>query len=180
MSGFFYALHQALHLCQSLEAMVGTTKWIYLKKNPITTRSEKYTKESVYWKSLYDFLSVIYPVLQLLQIANSNKPGMDCIYHLSYKANCEIEKSKETLDDVIVFVRSLISDDDEAYATYSDSESEDGNEDTLEQEYDDDKEDIFDYLQYDSSDSGEEEDKQDAIDSQFYLTKFYVILKKGE
>ena len=77
---------------------------------------------------------------------------MDQLCHLSYKAHCETEKSKEHLDDVTLFVRSLINPDDDADATYSESQSEDGNDDDLEQEYNNDKEDIFDDLEYDDSD----------------------------
>ena len=77
MSGFFYDLHQALCINQSLEVTVGTPKWLAMKKKPIMTRSEKYTKDTVYWKILYALLCAIYPVLNLLQIADSNKPGMD-------------------------------------------------------------------------------------------------------
>ena len=56
---------------------------------------------------------------------------MDQLYHLSYKSHCAIENIKELLDDVILFVRSLINAYDEAYVTYSDSDSEGGNEDYL-------------------------------------------------
>ena len=78
-----------------------------------------------------------------------------------------------------LFVIILINVDDEVDATYSDSESKDGNANYLEEEYDDDEEDIFCDLEYDYSDSEEEEDQYEAIDFQLYLTKFYVILKKG-
>ena len=121
MAGFFYALYQELRICQQLEATVGTTKWLALKKKPITTRAEKYIKDYVYWKRLYDLLRAIWPVLKLLKIDHSSKPGMDQLCHLSYKAHCETEKSKEHLDDVTLFVRSLINPDDEADATYSES-----------------------------------------------------------
>ena len=78
------------------------------------------------------------------------------------------------------FVISLINSDDEADDTYSDSESEDGNEYTLEQEYDDDKEDIFDDLEYDDVNSEEEEDQDFAIDFQLHLGKIDALKKKGK
>ena len=71
---------------------------------------------------------------------------MDRLYCIFYKDHCTIQKSKEPLDNVTLFVRILINGDDEVDATYSDPESEDGNNDDLERGYDDDKEDIFDYL----------------------------------
>ena len=71
---------------------------------------------------------------------------MDRLYCIFYKDHCTIQKSKEPLDNVTLFVRILINGDDEVDATYSDPESEDGNNDDLEQGYDDDKEDIYEYL----------------------------------
>ena len=80
---------------------------------------------------------------------------MDRLYQILYKAYRAIKNSKETIDDVNCFVRSLINVDDEADATYSESESEDGNEDDLQEEYDDGMEYIFNELKYDDSDSEE-------------------------
>ena len=98
MYGFFYDLHQSICLSQSLKYKFDTPKWLDLKKNPIMTRYEKYIKDDMYWKRLFALLRAICPVLKLLRISDSNKPGMDRIYHLSYKAHYAIEKSKEPLD----------------------------------------------------------------------------------
>ena len=92
------------------------------------TRADKYIKDAAYWKSLYTLLHSIWSVLKLMHIVDSTKPDMDRLYHLLYKAQCSIENSKELLDNVTLFVRSLINADDEADATYSDSKSEDVNE----------------------------------------------------
>ena len=75
-------MNRVLRLHQSLEATVGTPKWIALKKKLITTRAEKDIKGAVYFKRFYALLREIWPVLKLLRIADSNKPGMDWIYHL--------------------------------------------------------------------------------------------------
>ena len=89
---------------------------------------------------------------------------MDQLYHLSYKSHCAIENIKEPLDDVILFVIILINADYQAYATYSDSDSEGGNEDDLNEDYDDYEEDIFNDLDYYGSDIEEEEEQDDAVD----------------
>ena len=89
---------------------------------------------------------------------------MDQLYHLSYKSHCAIENIKEPLDDVILFVIILINADYQAYATYSDSDSEGGNEDDLNQDHDDYEEDIFNDLDYYGSDIEEEEEQDDAVD----------------
>ena len=70
-----------------------------------------------------------------------------------YKAHCAIKKTREHLDDVALFVRSLKNADDEADDNYYDSEYEDSNDNYIEKEYADNKEDIFDDLEYDDSDS---------------------------
>ena len=100
---------------------------------------------------------------------------MDQLYHLSYKSHCAIENIKEPIDDVILFVRTLINTDDEAYATYSDSDYGGGNEDDLNWEYDDYEEDIFNDLEYYGSDSEEEEDQDDAIDFSTLSERIYVL-----
>ena len=108
---------------------------------------------------MYDLLHTIWPVLKLLQISDSDKPDTDHIYHLSYKAHCEIEKSKEFLDNVTLFVRSLINYNnynDEVDDTYYNSESEYGNNDDIEEECDDDEENIFNDLDWDDNDSEQE------------------------
>ena len=66
MASFFYTLHQALLIHQSLEAMAGPTKWLALKKKAITTRSEKDIKGAVYFKRFYALLREIWPVSKLL------------------------------------------------------------------------------------------------------------------
>ena len=101
------------------------------------------------------------------------------IYHIFYKAHCAIKNIKETIDDVTLFVRSLINADDEADDTYSESEAEDGNADDLEEEYDNYKEYIFYDLEYDDSDSEEEEEKDDAIDFSNLSEKIYMLKKNG-
>ena len=108
-----------------------------LKKKPIATTANKDIKGALNCKRLYTLLRAIWLVLELPWIADLNKPGMDRLYQILYKAYRAIKNSKETLDDVNCFVRSLINVDDEADATYSESESEDGNEDDLQEEYDD-------------------------------------------
>ena len=115
-----------------------------------------------------------------MHIVDSTKPDMDRLYHLLYKAQCSIENSKELLDNVTLFVRSLINADDEADATYSDSKSEDVNENGIQEDYDDEEEDILGDLGYDDSDSEEKEDQYGAIYFQLYLTKFHALQKKGE
>ena len=70
MASFFYTLHQALLIHQSLEAMDGPTKWLALKKKAITTRSEKYIKDAVYWRRSYALLCEIWYVLKILQISD--------------------------------------------------------------------------------------------------------------
>ena len=95
------------------------------------TRAEKDIKDSVYCKMLHSLLHAIWPVLKLLKLFDLNKPGMDHLCHLSYKDHCAIKKSKEPLDDVTFFLRSLINAYGEADSTYSDSESEDGNYDHI-------------------------------------------------
>lgn len=118
--------------------------------------------------------------LEAMRISNSNKPSMERLYHISYKSHCAIKNSKEPPDNVTLFVRGLIYSHDETYATYSASEYEDGNNDGLEEDYDYDKDDIFDDLEYGDSDSEEKEEQDDAIDFQLYLTKFYVLSKMGQ
>ena len=103
---------------------------------------------------------------------------MDRLYNLPYKASCAIKNSKEPLNDVTLFVRSLINANDEADATYSESDSEYGNDGDIEDDYYDDKEGIFDDLEYDDSYIKEEEDQDDAIDFSSLSEKFYVLLKK--
>ena len=80
MADFFYNLHQLIRLCQSLEATVGTPKWVAMKKNPIITRYEKDIKDAVYWENFHALLHAIWPVLKLLKFSDSNKPDMDCLY----------------------------------------------------------------------------------------------------
>ena len=65
MDGFFYDLHRALCLNQSLKVTVGTPTWLFLKKKPIMTRSEKDIKDDVYWKRLYALLRAICTILKL-------------------------------------------------------------------------------------------------------------------
>ena len=128
MAGFFCALHQVLHLLHSLEAMVGTPEWLSLENKPIITSEEKDTKDSFYWKMFNDLLRTIWHVLKLLWISNSNKPGVDRICRLSYKDHFSIENIKEPLDGVTLFVRILISSNDDADAAYSHLYSEYGND----------------------------------------------------
>ena len=83
------------------------------------TRDEKDIKDNIYWKSLYALLRVTRTFLKLLNIFDSDKPVLDRLYLLSYKAQCVIENSKKPLDVVTFLVRSLINADDEVDATYS-------------------------------------------------------------
>ena len=104
---------------------------------------------------------------------------MDCLFRLQYKSYCPIKNSKEPLDGVTFFVKSLINSDDESDVTYSGSQYEDGNDNNLEEDYYDDEEDIFDDFYFGDID-GEEEEYDDAIDFQIYLKNSMCFKQKGE
>ena len=79
---------------------------------------------------------------------------------------------------MILFVRILINAQDEVDATYSDSGSEDLNNNDLEDDYDDYREDIFDDLEYDDSDKEEEQEQDYAIEFSTLSDKIICAFKK--
>ena len=142
MAGFFYAMHRALRLSPALLATVHSTKWAaFLKGNnkAVIKRAEADIKDKPFWKRVYILLRAVWPVLKLLRISDSNKPGMDKMFYLNYKTTQAIEKSKEALDDVTLFSSTDTSlADAESDALYS--ESEDEEEEEEEEEVDEEEE----------------------------------------
>jgi hypothetical protein len=103
MAGFFYALHRALRLRTALEATVANQKWHALERKPIMKRAEEDIKCAKYWKSSYVLLRAVFPLLKLLRLSDSNKPGMDKMYYYINQARSSLEKSKESLNDDNLF-----------------------------------------------------------------------------
>ena len=77
-------------------------------------------------------------------------------------------------------LEGFINADDEADAIYYESEYKYVNEDYLEDEYDYDEEGIFDDLEYDDSDSEEEEKQDNAIYFSTSSEKMYVLSKESQ
>ena len=104
MAGYFYAMHRALRLKPALEATVHSTAWKNLKRNdPIIKRAASDIKDADHWQRLYILLRALWPVLKLLRISDSNKPGMDKIVYLVNRARKALENSTEFLSDSKLF-----------------------------------------------------------------------------
>ena len=132
-------------------------------------RAEHDIKNGAYWKRVYIMLRTLWPVLKLLRIADSNKPGMDRLYYLTYKAMMAIEKSVDCLDDPTLFDGNNELPEDEEDAHFSDSGSE--GEDEVEQVGEDDPledgvtfdpldEDLYNYDNEDKGAEAAEEDEE--------------------
>ena len=154
MAGYFYAMHRALRLKPALEATVHSTPWKNLKRNdPIIKRAASDIKDANHWQRLYILLRALWPVLKLLRISDSNKPGMDKIVYLVHKARMSLENSTEFLSDCELFgevseadlttieVDGDDSDDDESDDELSvDGEEEGTSEDGTEEQGEEDNE----------------------------------------
>ena len=87
MSYFFYAMHRSLRLSNQLLATVHSAKWEALKlKKPLVTRAVEDIKDKLHWKRVYVVLRAVWPILKLLCISDSDKPGMDKVFYLCHKA----------------------------------------------------------------------------------------------
>jgi len=175
MSYFFYAMHRSLRLSPQLLATVHSAKWEALKLNkPLIKRAVEDIKDKLHWKRVYVLLRAVWPVLKLLRIADSDKPGMDKIYYLCHKAKEAMAASSELLNDTDLFPTELDLSDAEADANYSDSDDEDEvEEEDAEEEVADEAEEVA-----DDDDDNSDDDEEEVIDVTSMAGKCAAAFKK--
>ena len=104
MAFFFYCMHRALRLKGPLQSAVHSAKFQALKlKEAIVTRAVSDIKDEQHWKRVYVVLRALWPVLKLLRLCDSQKPGMDKLYYLTHMARVALRKSKDNLNDTDLF-----------------------------------------------------------------------------
>lgn len=142
-----YALHRLLRCKPALLATVHSPQFGALTNvKAVVHRAADDVKHDLFWKRVFVFLRAIFPLLQLLRIADSDKPNMDKLYFLLNKAREHLSKSKKDLmDDFLFPARLNISAEDEANASFDDADEVEHDDEDGEYagQFDDDDEDVY-------------------------------------
>lgn len=146
-AGYYIALHRLLRCKAALLATVHSQQFGALTNvKAIVHRAADDVKTQLFWKRVFVLLRAIFPLLQLLRIADSDKPNMDKLYFLLNKAREHLSKSKtDLMDDFLFPARVNVSAQDQADASFDDAEEveEDDDDDEYAGQFDDDDEDVF-------------------------------------
>jgi hypothetical protein len=162
---FFYSFHRNLRLKMALESTVTCNQFNKLK---YSTNKLKKVKEIVLranrWKQLFFILRVMFRMLCLLRMSDSNTPGMDKLYYAVLMTTEGLKKksvqdafrthfpeSVEVITDVKKFFDEHGSDDD------------DDDEDCIEEKDDEEEEDLSDEEDEEEYYSMFEQDKFDNL-----------------
>ena len=123
-AGYFYAKHRVLRLRAALEATVHSASWQALRNvKEIVHRAAANVNDPVFWKRNYILLCALLPLLKMLQVADSNKPGMGQIYYFLCRVCVHLKESKIDLMDGTLFPLDVeLSSHNRADATYKDAD----------------------------------------------------------
>ena len=123
---FFYAMLRLIRLQTTLKATINQVIFGDLLKSVSCTVSIRECvadlENPCFFKAFYVLLHAVFPPLRVLRYCDSNKPMMDKVYYLTYRASEALKKSVELLEDEGVF-ESWIADS-ELSINYQDKQAE--------------------------------------------------------
>ena len=149
-AGYFIALHRLLRNKKALMSVVTSTEFEKYKFNGQNKSLLKETlveivQDAAFWREVETIVITMFPVLQILRLADSNKPGMDKAYYYARRTTSALEDLAHYYDgspeNQVFEARIFTMDVEDVFSTSqedeSDSESE-GSDDDYTKEDDED------------------------------------------
>ena len=103
MAGYFVGMHRDLRMRKALLATVSSAEFNTMTLNSKLSKVVSYIQDKKPWERIYVLLKIIFTCLRTLQLADSNKAGMDKVFYYSRMIKISIIKSSTDLDNKELF-----------------------------------------------------------------------------
>ena len=99
MAGYLIGMHRDLRIRKALLATVSSIEFNTMSLNSKISKVVSYTQGKKSWDRIYVILKLLFPCLQVFCLADSNKAGMDKVFHYARMTKISIIKSSPDLDN---------------------------------------------------------------------------------
>ena len=125
IDGYFIVIHRDLRMRKALIATVYSSEFNTMSLNSKLSKVVSYIKDNKSWERIYVLLKILFPLLRVLRLADSNKLGMYKVFYYARMKNISIIKSSSDLDNKELFPVSGSSSQKVWISSDSDNEEED-------------------------------------------------------